>query len=67
MATNITSIQHGIVFLMAKWGGQAKWATNQLKSFLEQHQVALDHLTCIDIDPEQYICNLPEFSGKIHG
>jgi len=67
MTTNITSVQSGIVFLMAEWSGQAKWAYNQLKDFLAQHQAALDHLTCIDVDREPDIYDLPELSGKIHG
>ncbi len=65
--TKITSIQKGIIFLMAAWSGQAKWAYTQLTSFLEQRGMVLEHFICIDIDRELDVCDLPELSGKIHG
>jgi hypothetical protein len=67
MTTNISSIQSGIVFLMAEWSGQAKWACGQLKSFLAPHQAALANLVCIDVGRDPGIYDLPELSGKIHG
>jgi hypothetical protein len=67
MATTFSSIQNGIVFLMAEWSGPAKLAYNDLKSFLENHHSALDNLTCVDVDREPDIYNLPELAGKIHG
>ncbi|SRR6266498_4433809 len=63
----ISSIQRGIVFVMAQWSGQAKWAHQHLTGFLSQHPPALEHLTCIDVDEEPSVYDLPEFSGKIHG
>jgi hypothetical protein len=67
MATNITSVQSGIIFLMAEWSGQAKWAFTRLEDFLFRHQLTSGHLICIDVDHEPSICNLPELAGKIHG
>ena len=66
-ADKITSIQRGIIFIMAEWSGQAKWAYKHLAEFLAQHGDALEHLVTIDIDQQPYIGNLPELSGKIHG
>jgi hypothetical protein len=67
MATIFASVQNGIVFLMAEWSGSAKLAYNDLKRFLENHRLALDNLTCVDVDREPGIYDLPELSGKIHG
>jgi hypothetical protein len=65
--TSITSIQRGIVFVMAEWSGQAKWAHKQLVDFLAEHRTPPEHLTCIDVDRQPDVYDLPEFSGKIHG
>ena len=67
MATNIKSIERGIIFLMAEWSGQAKWSHKQLTEFLKQRQIAPEHFICIDVDHEPDIYDLPELSGKIHG
>ncbi|HXC99876.1 MAG TPA: hypothetical protein VN048_11080 [Verrucomicrobiae bacterium] len=68
MTTNIALVQRGIVFLMAEWSGQAKWAYKQLKDFWELHNGTPEHLICVDIDREQnVVCALPELAGKIHG
>jgi glyceraldehyde-3-phosphate dehydrogenase/erythrose-4-phosphate dehydrogenase len=67
MATTFASVQNGIVFLIAEWSGPAKLACNDLKCFLEHHRSALDNLTCVDVDHEPEIYDLPELSGKIHG
>ena len=63
----IASVQRGIVFVMAQWSGQAKWAYRQLTEFLADHPAALEHLVCIDVDHEPGVYDLPEFAGKIHG
>lgn len=64
--TSITSIQQGILFLLAKWSGPAVIAHKFLSSFL-QERGALEHLVCIDVDREPEIYDVPEFSGKVHG
>jgi hypothetical protein len=64
--TAIPSIQRGIVFVMAQWSGQAKWAHQQLTGFLRQHPSALEHLSCIDVDEEPGVYDLPEFAGKMN-
>src|SRR5471030_2926851 len=66
MATTFASVRNGIVFLMAEWS-PAKLAYNDLKNFLEHRRSALDNLTCVDVDREPDIYDLPELSGKIHG
>jgi hypothetical protein len=65
--TQITSIQRGIVFLMAEWSGQAKWAYKHLTAFLDKQQPKVETFVCIDVDQESGVYDLPEFSGKIHG
>ena len=67
MSANISSIQNGIVFLMAEWSGPAKLAYNGLRHFLEKRGLVLSNLTCIDVDREPSIYDLPELAGKIHG
>jgi hypothetical protein len=63
----ISSLQRGIVFVMAQWSPQAKWAYQQLTSFLMRHPSGLERLVYIDVDQEPGVYNLPEFAGKIHG
>jgi hypothetical protein len=65
--TQITSIQKGIVFLMAEWSGQAKWAHKHLTAFLDKQKSKVEKFVCIDVDREPGVYDLPEFSGKIHG
>lgn len=67
MNPDITAIQRGIIFVMAEWSGNAVWALKQLSTFLREHGVAPEHLTCIDVDREPEIYKVPELSGKIHG
>jgi hypothetical protein len=67
MTANISSIQNGIVFLMAEWSGPAKQAYDGLKHYLEKHDWPLSLLTCINVDQEPAVYDLPELSGKIHG
>jgi hypothetical protein len=65
--TSITSIQSGIVFLMATWSGGAQWAFSKLVSYLEQHDVPSEQLHVFDIDQHQELYDLPELAGKVHG
>lgn len=64
--TSITSIQRGVLFLLARWSGPAVVAHKFLSGFL-QERGASEHLVCIDVDSEPEIYDVPEFSGKIHG
>ena len=65
--TQIASIQRGVIFLMAEWSGQAKWAYKHLTAFLDKQSTKVERFVCIDIDQKPYIGDLPELSGKIHG
>ena len=67
VTTDITSVQRGIIFLMAEWSGSAKMAFKQLTDILAQRHTASEHLICIDVDREPGVYDLPEFFGKIHG
>lgn len=66
-ATAIQSIQHGIVFLLAEWSGGAKWAHDQLVTFLEQRGIPLERLHVLDVDRHPEVYGLPKFAGRIHG
>jgi hypothetical protein len=66
-ADTISSIDHGIVFLMARWSGSATWAHRQLTQSLRQRGIPPERLTCVDIDREAAVYDVAEFSGKIHG
>jgi hypothetical protein len=63
----ITSIQRGIVFLMATWSGNAQWAFPKLVSFLEQHKIPPEQLHVFDVDQHPELYDLPELSEMIHG
>ena len=65
--TNITSIQRGIVFLMATWSGGAQWVFPKLVSYLEQHDIPSDQLHVFDVDQHPELYDLPELAGKVHG
>jgi hypothetical protein len=65
--TSITSIQRGIIFLMATWSSGAQWALPKLVSFLEQHNISSEQLHVLDIDEHPGLYDLPELTGKIHG
>ena len=65
--TTITSIQRGIVFLMAEWSGGAQWAYRKLVAFMEQHGVPLEQLQVLNVDDHPELYDMPELSGKIHG
>jgi hypothetical protein len=65
--TSITSIQRGIVFLMATWSGGSQWAFPKLVSFLEQHDTPSEQLHVFDVDQHPELYDLPELAGKIHG
>jgi len=65
--SSIQSIQHGIVFLMAKWSGGAVWAHGQLVKFLDQRGIPAQQLTVLDVDCHPELYDMPEFAGKIHG
>ena len=65
--TSITSIQRGIVFLMATWSGGAQVAHRFLVSFLEQHGFPSEQLHVLDVDQHTELYDLPELTGKIHG
>ena len=62
----ITSIQRGIILVMAEWSGQAHWVYRKLVDFLAQRGATSETLTCIDVDQDPTVYELPEFSGKIH-
>ncbi|HSU52858.1 MAG TPA: hypothetical protein VLT36_02220 [Candidatus Dormibacteraeota bacterium] len=66
-ATTITSIQRGIVFLMADWSGGARWAYPRLVAFLKEHGIASEELHVLNVDDHPELYNMPELSGKIHG
>lgn len=65
--TAISSIQRGIVFLMAEWSGGAKWAHDHLVIFLKQSGISLDQLHVLDVEHHPELYDLPEFAGRIHG
>src|SRR3954470_12399181 len=65
--SRIQSIQHGILFLMAKWSGRAHWAHKQLTEFLKQRGVPPGRLVTLDVDREPYVYDFPELAGKVHG
>lgn len=65
--TTIQSIQHGILFLMAKWSGGSKWGHGQLVKFLEQRGIPLEQLHALDVDRHPELYDMPEFVGRIHG
>jgi hypothetical protein len=65
--THIASIHNGIIFLMAEWSGQSKWAYKHLATYLEKQGISIETLASIDIDRKPYIADLPELAGKIHG
>jgi hypothetical protein len=67
MTTDIASVRHGIIFLMAEWSGSAQMAKKQLTDILAHHHLTSQHLICIDVDREPSVYDLPEFAGKIHG
>lgn len=64
---SITSIQHGIVFLMAEWSGGAQWAHPKFVAFLEEHGIPPEQLHIFNIDHHPELYDMPELSGKIHG
>jgi hypothetical protein len=64
--TSITSIQRGIVFLLARWSGPAVNARDILLNLLQDRGIS-EHLLCVDVDREPEIYDVPELSGKIHG
>ena len=66
-SSSITSIQRGIVFLMATWSGGAQWALPKLVSFLEQHDIPSEQLHVFDVDQHRELYSVPELVGKIHG
>ena len=65
--STIQSIQHGIVFLMAKWSGGAKCAQRKLITFMEQRGIPLERLHALDVDRHPELYEMPEFVGRIHG
>jgi hypothetical protein len=65
--TSITSIQRGVIFLMATWSGGAQVAHRYLVSFLEQHGISAEQLHVLDVDQHPELYELPELAGKIHG
>jgi hypothetical protein len=65
--TTITSIQRGIVFLMAEWSGGAQWAYPKLVAFLQQHGIPSEQFHIFNIDHHSELYDMPELSGKIHG
>jgi hypothetical protein len=67
ITTSITSIQRGIVFLMATWSGGAQWAFPKLVAFLEKHGFPTEQLHVLDIDQHPELYDLPALVGKIHG
>ena len=64
---SITSIQRGIVFLMASWSAGAQWAFPKLTSFLEEHNIPSEQLHVFDVDQHPELYHLAELTGKIHG
>ena len=66
-ATDITSIQRGIVFLLAPWSGPAHSAQRFLVSFLERHDIHADELHVLDVDAHPELYDVPDLVGKIHG
>ena len=66
-STVIHSIQHGIVFLMAEWSGDAKWAHQRLIAFLEQRGISLEQLHILDFERHPELYDIPDLSGRIHG
>ena len=65
--TSISSIQRGIVYLMATWSGGAQWAFPKLVSFLQQHDIPSEQLHVFDVDQHRELYDLPQLVGKIHG
>jgi hypothetical protein len=66
-AATITSIQRGIVFLMAQWSGGAQWAYPKLVAFLKEHGISSEELHVLDVDDHPELYDLSELAGKIHG
>ena len=64
---SITSIQRGIVFLMATWSGGAQWSFPKLAAFLKQHDIPSEQLHVLDVDEHPELNDVPELVGKIHG
>jgi hypothetical protein len=65
--TAIGSIQLGIIYLIAEWSGDAKWAHRQLVEFLEQRHIPAERLLVLDVDHHPELYDLTEFAGRIHG
>lgn len=65
--TTITSIQRGIIFLMAEWSGPAQLACRQLIDFLQQRGIPSEQLHVLNVDHHPELYNMPELVGKIHG
>lgn len=65
--TSVTSIQRGIVYLLATWSGGAKWAFPKLVAYLEQHGISSEQLHVFDVDQHPELYDLPELAGKILG
>ncbi len=65
--TTITSIQRGIVFLMAEWSGPAIQAYQKLLDCLKQRGIPPEQLYILNIDYHPELNDVPELAGKIHG
>lgn len=65
--TSITSIQRGIVFLMANWSGGSQWAYPKFVAFWEQHGIPSEQLHVFEVDLHPELYDLPELAGQIHG
>ena len=66
MTTSISSIQHGIVFLMAPWSGPAVMAWQHLRDYLAAHAPGATYLS-INVDQEPAVYEVPGLAGRIHG
>jgi hypothetical protein len=66
MAVNISSIERGIVFLMAPWSGPAVMASQHLRDYLAAHAPGVTYVS-INVDDDPSVYEVPGLAGKIHG
>lgn len=64
---SIASIEHGAVFLHARWSGPSVLALQHLRQAWSAARLPDSELHVLDLDEHSSLAELPELFGKVHG